>query len=463
MFKDLFKGFLDLLEELFSREEIWWLLIVVLIGSVFIIGIQIDINFYALLFLILSTLKKIWWLLLFFILFFSTKSLWLFWRSEIFKQKIKWVNLLIKIPRYTLKSPKAMEQILTSINSLGNFPTKFKDKFIKGQITRWYSLEIISIEGNVQMLVRTDAAQAEIIKASFFAYYPEVEVSEVDDYLLDTPTDLQDLYFQGYDFWGAEIGLKNIGLYPIKTYSEFLENKDEEKVLDPISNFFEVLGKLKTNELGCIHILIKPQKNDWVKKYDAEFKALKEPKTVAKGTTSQVIVSRTPGETDKIKAVENNLSKPAFSAIIRVFYKAPLANFSSAFFSSGILGAFNQYSTINLNSFTVSSSLTVNKYQHFFKKTRELVKKQRFLLKFIKRDIPPITRMGRFIISNIFNWSFGADFFDINTECLATIFHIPTKTVVSSIYMDVMTSKKVNPPVNESIFGQEKDIEKFIS
>src|SRR5690349_14980746 len=97
-----------------------------------------------------------WWFLAFILLVSLTHSAWFFWRKSLYKEALnnESIVLEIRIPREIKKNPKAMEQVLTAIHSLRNFPGTLAEKWWDGEVTRWYALEIVSFGGETHMYVR---------------------------------------------------------------------------------------------------------------------------------------------------------------------------------------------------------------------------------------------------------------------------------------------------------------------
>jgi hypothetical protein len=412
-----------------------------------------------------------WWFLLFLVLINSFKSLYLFYKHEKYKNsKAFEMSLLeIRIPREIKKNPKAMEQILLTLHSLRNAPGSFKEKWIDGEITIWFSLEMVSINGNIKFFIRIPRARKAIIEAAFFSYYPEIELIEVDDYVLNLPQNIAELNENNLNAWGAELILQKESAYPIKTYSDF-EAIDDEKKYDPTSSFLEVLGKCHKNEFIGIQFLIAPAGSDWNKKFEKIVEDLKEKKSksnASSGAQAQPapLPTRSPGEIDILKKVEENLSKPAFDTLIRVLYISPKELFDQNYAMRGVLGAFNQYSAPNLNGFKQNGDVAVRasiwSWPHIFPNKRKLYRQAAMLYNYLKREMPHDTFMGKLLTSNFFRLNFGSKTFLFTTTCLATLFHPPTSVVLTTPHIQILSSKKAGPPPNLPVFGEEKEIEKF--
>ncbi|OGY98562.1 MAG: hypothetical protein A3A43_03030 [Candidatus Liptonbacteria bacterium RIFCSPLOWO2_01_FULL_56_20] len=441
----------------------------------------------------LRFLALTWWLWAFFILFPIARSAWLAWRQFDYKHsgEFKGLVLELRIPREIRKSPRAMEQVLMALHSLRNAPGDLRERWWDGEVTKWFSLELVSIGGEIHFYIRLPYhKQRNLVEAAFFSYYPDVEIEEVDDYVDRFPENVNAMYAKGYDMWGTEMVLTREAAFPIKTFYAF-ESPDEEKQYDPISAFLEVLGKVRTEEVVGIQMLIAPSNFDWYKKWFPFVEKLKQTKGAEEARKLKhawefpegplpVInpvkpgkdefgafksLMRTPGETDILKAVEGNLSKPAFDTLIRFIYVSPKKIYYDSFARRGLVGAFKQYSALNLNdflqNFAMSTRTRIWNWPHVAPKTRNEYRKERLLLNYRTREVPEETFMGKLLTSHFFNWNFSSRRFEMNVECLATLFHPPTFIVLTAPHIKRVESRKAGPPAGLAIFGEEREIEKY--
>lgn len=464
MIKESLDHVIEFLSEFFKKEEVWVLLIFVGIGAWIVYAFfdalwQILVNFFL----------YAWPIILFFLVWPLLVSLWLFIRQHQFKEDIKWTLLELRIPREVKKSPQAMEQVLAGIHSLRNAPGDISEKYWEGEVTYWWSLEIVSFGGEVRFFIRSPKGRTQLVHALFYSYYPDVEVVEVQDYMEQFPHTVEEMYERGFDLWGTEMILANESAYPIKTYENF-EHMEEEKQFDPISTFLEILGAIRKEETVGIHFLIAPASQKWGEEFEDVVEELKTPKTFAVGMDEEtggreVPIPHSDTHKEVLKAVEENLSKPAFDALLRFVYLSPKQGFSDAFPRRGLAGAFNQYSALNLNGFRanvkVATRTRIWNRPHVFPKIRLWYRKQRMLYCYRKREVPPETWMGRFVTSYLFNWNFGSKRFLMNTKCLATLFHPPTAVVLTAPHIKRVESRRAGPPAGLAIFGEEGDIERF--
>lgn len=425
-------------------------------------------------------------------------STWLYWRQLRYKQAQKYTLFELQIPREINKNPLGMEQVLRAIWGLRNRAEDIGERYLKGEVTRWFSLEMVSFGGQIRFYIRAYRKQKELVKAAFLSYYPDVEIVEVEDYIHAIPKDLNEAREKGFDLWGSEMILTKSEAYPVKMYDEF-ENKEEEKTFDPISTFLEVLGEIKKDEVAGIQINIAPAHPYWGNRWKKLIEWLQKPKRVSErsiGRTwsggklsewfpgimdeirpydrvrgSKESASRveklpsTPGQTEVIKAIEANLSNLAFDTIIRFVYISPQAIFYDSFARRGIIGAFSQYTALNLNSFkqnyTMSTRTRVWTWPIVFPKWRNKMRKARLLHLYRMREMPEETFMGRLLTSHPFNWNFHSKSVKLSTKAIATLFHPPTRVVLTTPHMRRLESRKAAPEAGLSIFGEEDALEKF--
>jgi hypothetical protein len=322
-----------------------------------------------------------------------------------------------------------------------------------------------------------------------------VELIEVDDYVHRFPASVGEIYHQGYDVWGSEMGVVKPDAYPIKLYTDF-EEPDEERSYDPIGNLVELMGKLRPEEIAAVQILIAPSGSEWTAHHKHLLDELKQRDAKKHGGSMMPSISfsegilpvvgggghgdekkddggftkallRSPGETDVLKAVEQNLTKPAFETLIRLIYLAPQPIFFDAFAKKGIAASFNQYATANLNAFKRLDKTETAKtgsfyaWPYIFPNRRNDFRKARILQAFRNRAMPPETLAGKILTSSLWSWNFGSEPFHMTTQCIATIFHPPTFLVMTAPHIQRMESKRAGPPAGAAIFSDESDLEQF--
>jgi len=467
MFLDLLDKIFDFLKAFFSKPEV-----IIFVGFL-IIALVVALPSLHLWDSFRRFLYATWWLWTFIISYKAFESLWLFWRQELYQHssEFKMIMLEIRMPREVLKSPQGMEHVLNSIAALRNVQSDPEEKYRDGEITRRYSLEMVSFGGEIHFYVRCYFKQRNLIEAAFFAYYPDLEIVEVEDYAEKLPKTMQELYDAGKDLWGTEMVLAREAAYPIKTYAQFFEagKEEEAQLFDPISTFLEVLGKLHPEQFVGIQIILAPADREWYKAWEKLLIDLKEASRRKveglEGVIKEIARTRTPGETDVLREVERNLSKPAFETLIRFIYISPKELYYDSYPRRGVSGAFNQYGSADLNLFkqnyAVATRVRIWHKPYFFPNKRAEYRKQRILYNYRIRKTPPETFMGKLITSYPLNSAFTPEQSMLTTEAIATLFHPPTTRVLTAPHVVRVESHKAGPPAGLSIFGEEKEIEQY--
>ena len=140
---------------------------------------------------------------------------WLDYVRRAWISKQGYVFLEIRLPKDVAKSPAAMELVLQGIWENANISTP-ADAFWEGKLREWFSLEIVSIGGQVRLFIWAFPRWRKIIESRIYAQYPEAEVFEAKDYALDLKYDPD----KTMNAWGVNTALVKPDAYPIKTYIE---------------------------------------------------------------------------------------------------------------------------------------------------------------------------------------------------------------------------------------------------
>lgn len=407
----------------------------------------------------IAFLLQLWWLWLLLFVGVEFHAVWLQTRRlKYVLQRGGRVLLEIRVPREVRKSPKAMEQVFANIHALRNAPANWHEKYADGEVTLWYSMEVVSHGGDVRFYVQVPAVRRNLVEAFFYSQYVDIEITEVPDYIHRFPKTYDELAAKKYELFGSELIFTKPDAYPIRTYMDY-EAVAEEKELDPIAALLEVLGKLKKEEEAWVQILIRPVGSEWRMQGEALVKELKE-KTSGRGVsdTGEIIFqTRTPGETDVLKAVERNIAKSGFETVIRFVYIAPQSVYNWPFPYRGITAAFNQYAAADMNSFRNNYNIRTLVgfwfFPYVFSKTRRLWRRQDIYQYYRERHMPDEPLWG---ISSVRSRQMV-----LNIEELATIYHPPTMYVLTAPLMRRVESRRMGPPAGLPIFGEEDTTDLF--
>ena len=340
------------------------------------------------------------------------------------------ILLEFKIPRQIFKTPRAMEYALTGLG-VGPGETTFIDRLYLGKVRPWWSLELVSIEGNIHFYIWTWERLREFTESQFYAQYPDIEIHEVEDYTAGIK------YVPGKNVvWGMEYALAKPDAYPIKTYIDFELDQNPhkpEQMVDPLTGVFEKMSTLGPGEQMWVQILIRqnkgaPSDHDIFRKSGSwKDEAKNEIEKIYNNSKPQEVDLATgevtegnypllkPGEVNMIKALERSIEKPGFDAGIRSIYITRPDSFKGHKISPVIVNLFNSFASGYLNKFKPSDTWHVTldyPWQDFMD-----IRASRFSHKVIdayrRRSLfhPPYQR-PRFVLT---------------TEEVATIFHFPTE------------------------------------
>lgn len=408
-----------------------------------------------------DVLSSLWWVWLTVISGWMFFSVWMAWRQALFKANIVWNILEIKIPREAKRSIKAMEHILMNMWALRNSPGNLKEWYWDGESVLWFSLEIASFGGDIHFYVRIPSKYTNIVKANFYGQYPECEVSEVSDYIDRFPKTVPEIYQSGFNIFGFEMSLGKNNAYPIRTY-EYFEDMEENRNLDPLAPIFEIMAKMSGSEVMMMHIVARPSTDPraLVKLADAEIEVLKEKfgkksGGLAEGEFSS-LTSRTPGETEVLKMIDEKAGKNAFEVVVRSIYLAPKENFSSTSAYRGIRNSYQQFGMPSGNFFDVNyrtwTLANIWDPPHIFPKRVQAGRRARLWDMFRKRSLPISSFTGKIAQFHIFTSTFTQKMSLLNTEEVATLWHLPTEAILTGPLIEKIEAKKMGPPPGLPIF-----------
>lgn len=456
------KSFFDTLEE--GIKEYWiWILIAIAGYFIFKYNFQFTLIKAILPLLSVILLGRIAW------------KLWVHYVQQDFISGIDFVLLEIIPPREVLRSPKAMELFFT--NALYHWSLKGgKEEWWQGAVWFWFSLEIVSIDGQVHFYIRTPTRVRGLIETQMYAQYPQAQVKVVEDYTLAVDEISPK---SAWNAWGCELKLEKPEAFPIKTYVDFGLDKDpkEEFKVDPISPVIELFGSLQKGEQMWMQIVVRPSKQEfrtpgkmfeshnWVTESEIQIKKLLEPYTRHHIDPTQpsgfALELRAPGFLeDTVKAIKNKTTKLGFDTGIRVMYVAKKESFSMES-RRNIRLAWRQYAAPHLNALSRVNATQADAYNsQFFSLSSEnvMILAERMLHEYRERGffhLPlrhilnnhNISGILLFFVKQFWMPYFHPPTFVLNTEELATLWHFPGQ-ILKVPTLERIESKEASPPTN---------------
>jgi hypothetical protein len=415
--------------------------------------------------------------------------------------------LEITLPKEIHKSPAAMEFLFNALNQgLGHevkdlpisdlwegeydlttawkkLRQKYYAKYTKGSVRMWYSLEIASFEGVIKFYVVAVAKHAEIAKSYIYSQFPEVEIREVEDYLLPfeykghLDKDAKNLIYLG------RYSLTEKDYLPIKTYVDYgLDKAKEEDKIDPLTPLLESMAGAGPGEFFFYQLLIRTTINDdWKKDTQKRIDEIMGIKEVdGKKVVERNIAQLTPREKHELEILEKNIEKAGFDVIPRFIYFAQKEKFSMP---RGVMPVVNGFKAFNkegynkfgfetatvdsdtpfLDKYSLKTDGTRKYYWQMFKMRtgfyfeaegdymsfhdiwsgywKKKKKVGNYAAKaFLYEDVP------EFLFPELRGPGAGGSFV-LNTEELATLFHFPGKTFRNEAGK-VASIKKEEAPFN---------------
>ncbi len=371
--------------------------------------------------------------------------LWVGYVREQWLSSVKWVLLEIRVPKEVFKSPMAMELALSNALSQGGGVGTNYHKYWQGKVINWFSLEIVSLGGEIHFLIRTPVGFRRIIESQIYAQYPQAEIFEVEDYVEET---IADMHKREWALWGTEFKLTKEDYYPIKTYVDYGLDKavgstEENERIDPITPMLEWMGAIGPDEQVWFQIVLRVSKWTYRKGglaggyYDYREKtkkALDDMKKKFEPSEDDQFKRLAMTEDDKVAmaAISRSLNKQGFDCGIRAIYLSPKENFD-AMNITGLTGIMKQYNSFTLNGFGVTNDTGFVYPWQDPSGLKAVAKKREMLDAYAQRSwfYPPYVRPH----------------FVLTSEELATIFHFPGR-VSETPSLGRIESNKSEPPTN---------------
>lgn len=364
---------------------------------------------------------------------------------------IKYCVVEIKLPKDTFKSPLAMEVFLTSLHNTADGSQY--NMYWKGETRPWYSLELISIEGQVKFMMWMEERRKTNLVSALYSQYPDAEVRDVEDYAKSVHFDPDTM-----KMWAAEFKFTKPDPYPIKTYVDYGLDKDpkEEFKVDPLLPLLEFLGSVGPNSQVWIQIPIIAHKDDqklpghifkrgdlWKEKAKELINEImiRDAKTKVSGelnpdTGYSKMPTLSKGEQETVTALERSISKFAFDAGIRALYIAKKDVFNTPYGVGGIVGSLKHFSGEGFNGFKPNGKKWLVQFDYPWQDFMNIRKNRQSRL-----------ALAAYKRRSFFYEPFKSPVLVMNVEELATIYHFPG-SVSRTPTLERLPSKKAQAPSN---------------
>ena len=211
----------------------------------------------------------------------------------------------------------------------------------------WITLEIAKVKGEIGFYVSVPKEFENFIEKKIYSIFPDAQIDKSDDF---------NIFGEKEEINCAYLKLKKPIYLPIRTYN-YLET-------DPLSIITNVLTKLEEKEEAVIQVVLRNSSSFWhtrakeiineVSKGKSFGGALMEtsPFNFFKSPEKKESQKQIKVDEDLLKHLEEKISRQSFEANIRIVVSIKDKEKSNDVFSQ-ITNAFDQFSSTNLNEFSV--------------------------------------------------------------------------------------------------------------
>lgn len=385
---------------------------------------------------------------------------WMIWVQTKNGEKWKFVLLGINVPKLNEQSMVAIEQVFAHLSGPHQNYTWLEIHW-DGALQYTWSLELASIDGYVQYMIRTNVKMRDVVEAAIYAQYPDAEIFEVPDYTLNAPRFYPD---PDHEMWGVELVKTADHVFPIRTYRAF-EHPLTGLYADPMAAMLEIFGNLGPGEQLWFQIVMTPTDHHWPKRAEKIVSKLVREKIKYKPTTidrltdvpisalslisnhvlgtgeaapkkaeregpRNEMLTLTPGEKAMLEAVQTKITKIAFFCKLRFIYIGKKAVARRRTIISSMFGAIKQFNTLDMNGFKPGPR-TKTTAEWLFAEQRKNWRKIKIARAYRDRD----------------NWAGEGQGVLLNIEEIATLWHFPILTVKAPA-LGKAEARKGEPPTS---------------
>ena len=312
--------------------------------------------------------------------------LWYKWKDRE-KKSLEMVTLLVAVPHDNEVKIDAMEQIIASLASTyKKAKFKFLQKIVAQEVV---ALEIVGNSQDIRFYLSVPRKYRDLVEKQIFSVYGGADIVGVDE---------PNIYEQKGVMEYAWLKIKKESHYPLKNYKEI--------ATDPMAAITSAMSKLGEGESAAICLLLSPTDGSWAKAGKSFVSSTKKSEANPEKASYKV-------DAKQLEAIESKCSKPGFETAIRIVVMSPDGALAKTHISN-IKACFGQFES----PWNRLSGAKI-KFKNLFMKD--------FIYKY-----PPIWwKKGKTILSS---------------EEIASIFHLPNKTVETpSIYW--LKAKKAAGPI----------------
>ena len=336
-------------------------------------------------------------------LYYVTYPVWFYFARLQYTQSIPYITLELRPGVETPRTAKPMELVLYSLYHRTDIT---KREFLLGHVRMPWSFEIYAHAGAVRFFVHVPENHREALEARIKSEYYDIDIFEVRDYTREFDSHSRAMKAVSYEYT-----LTKPDPYPIKTFTKY---EAEPVRRDVCAEMLRSIADIGRDEHVFISYIIRPHQRERVDYF-------KEPIDTLHQDAYHVIAgivgasgdphALSPGKQAVVAAIESALQKPSFDCGIRALYVAENNSFNQGL-DAKLANLFDTFSDSDLNGFTAYDPME--------------------RMGFIQKEFAALSTHYRskalidlFRTRSFFAPPYSGEAFILNTEELATVFHMP--------------------------------------
>ncbi|MEI6221606.1 MAG: TraM recognition domain-containing protein [bacterium] len=336
-----------------------------------------------------------------------------------FKRSLTTVIFTVAMPKENEILADAAEAMYSGLYSVfkGKGPIVRLKRFFQGQ--EQFSFEVVGQQNKITLYIAVPSSLESLVERQIYGQYADAEIQKVEDH---------NIFFPGSTATFTELKKFKQAAYPIRVYRDFVKEEGTRELkaltIDTLSAVTNAMTKLDENEGAMVQILVRPTGAKWQKQGNKEIKKIHSKTKSSKEAAGEQLTS---AETEKIRTLEQSISRPGFETVVRLVTTAPLES-RATMHKNNILSAFAQFNTVEYN---------------------KLVAKKRISTKYVFQDVVnrwfPLFQNPKFFKRWDMPWFGRISVF--NSAELATLFHLPNKHI-DTPHLTWVRAKKAPSPQN---------------
>lgn len=317
------------------------------------------------------------------------------------KRSMEYTLIQVATPRDNEIKIDAAEQMFASLHAMhhGGFWS-----FLKPQ--DHISFEIVAKREDIRFYIAAPKRFIDLIEKQIHGSYPGADLKIVDEY---------NIFSENGKVAFAALTPKNSDYLPIRIFRDL--------PIDPLSSLTSVLAKMSEGEGAAIQILVQPAGSKWASLGRSYISRTKKNEANPEKASFKV-------DAKTLESIEQKVSKPGFNTVIRLVVNSTSKEAADAHLEN-LITSFHQF-TSDHNHFS--------KVKHPMRKF--------FMIDFIYRYFPMV------------NLPFFKQYGVLNSDELATIYHLPNKSIETP-HVFWLNAKRAPAPMQIASSGQFIGISRY--